>query len=91
MPEELNIVPGSVWADNAPRQNGRTVRVTEADERYVYVTVVTNSRRVQEDLDTGNLKRRRDTRGHAHRVLRVAFSARRRRTGYRPTDESADA
>lgn len=85
---EVNIEIGSLWADNYHGNKGRTIRVDQADERYVYATVITNSDIAQRELDRGTLFAR-DVRGRSTRVLRKTFHAGPARTGYSPALEVA--
>lgn len=86
--EQPDVRPGQVWADNDKRSTGRTFRVERIvqDPRMgkpvAVCTVVTNSDRVQDEVDRWGVKSHfKDTRGN---TVRVAVNRMRpTTTGYR--------
>lgn len=90
-----DVRPGQIWADNDPRQAGRTLRVVEitesrgprgryrrepAGEPIAIVEVATNSDHAQQMIDAGN-PQWNDTRGKRGRIAVRRFKP--TSTGYR--------
>lgn len=89
------VKPGTIWADNYPGNEGRTIRVTTVDNRYAYCQVLTIRAASQRYLDqhgehlTPHERASLDVRGRNTRVLLTAFRSGPARTGYSPVEAEA--
>lgn len=79
------VRPGQVWADNDPRNEGRTLRVDEVGGEVVLCTVLTLSHLVQELVDKGS-PWAKDVRGKQRTISLRRFKP--TSTGYRLLEDT---
>lgn len=82
MPDDPDVRPGQIWADNDPRMVGRTLQVKSVHLGNATCEVLTNADWVQAELDRAVLPPAvKDSRGRTTRIRVARFTD--TRTGYR--------
>lgn len=89
MPDDTpKVRPGQVWADNAKRHKGRTLRVERVTGGLAHCRILTNTDAIQALLDRGH-RHIRDQRDTTISIALVRF--RPTSTGYRLIQGTSDA